>query len=46
MVFEIFKIENNLVRRVHGIQITVPYGMLAGWSSYEDGMSSRARDTR
>jgi hypothetical protein len=42
-LFEIYKIEGGKIRRVEEIQITVPYGMIAGWSSYEDGMSSRAR---
>jgi hypothetical protein len=42
-VFEVYKIEGGKIRRVEEAQITVPYGMLSGWSSYEDGMSSRAR---
>ena len=42
-VFEVCKIEAGKIRRVEEAQITVPYGMLSGWSSYEDGMSSRAR---
>ena len=41
--FEVYKIEAGKIRRVEEVQITVPYGMLSGWSSYEDGMSSRAR---
>ena len=42
-VFEVYKIEAGKIRRVEEAQITVPYGMLSGWSSYEDGMSSKAR---
>jgi hypothetical protein len=42
-VFEVYKIEGGKIRRVEETQITVPYGMLSGWSSYEDGMSSKAR---
>ncbi len=42
-VFEVYKIEGGKIRRVEEVQITVPYGMLSGWSSYEDGMSSRPR---
>jgi hypothetical protein len=42
-VFEAYKIEGGKIRRVEEAQITVPYGMLSGWSSYEDGMSSKAR---
>ena len=41
--FEVYKIEAGKIRRVEEVQITIPYGMLSGWSSYEDGMSSRAR---
>jgi hypothetical protein len=43
-VFEVYKIEGGKIRRVEEAQITIPYGMLSGWSSYEDGMSSRARN--
>jgi hypothetical protein len=42
-VFEIYKIDAGKIRRVEEVQITVPYGMLSGWSTYEDGMSSKAR---
>jgi hypothetical protein len=40
---EIYKIEGGKIRRIEEIQHDVPYGMLSGWSSYEDGMSSKAR---
>jgi hypothetical protein len=43
LAFEVYKIEAGKIRRVEEAQITVPYGMLSGWSSYEDGMSSKAR---
>jgi hypothetical protein len=43
LAVEAYKIEGGKIRRVEEAQITVPYGMLSGWSSYEDGMSSRAR---
>jgi hypothetical protein len=43
LAFEVYKIESGKIRRVEEVQITVPYGMLSGWSSYEDGMSSKAR---
>jgi len=42
-VFEVYKIEGGKIRRVEEAQITIPYGMLSGWSSYEDGVSSKAR---
>lgn len=41
--FEAYKIEGGKLRRIEAIQHDVPYGMLSGWSSYEEGMSSRAR---
>jgi hypothetical protein len=40
---EMYKIEGGKIRRIEEIQHDVPYGMLSGWSSYEDGMSSKAR---
>jgi hypothetical protein len=43
LAFEVYKIEGGKIRRVEEAQITVPYGMLSGWSSYEDGMSNKAR---
>ena len=42
-LFEMYKIEGGKIRRVEAVQHNVPYGMLSGWSSYEDGMSSKAR---
>lgn len=42
-MFESYKIEAGKIRRVEEAQIAVPYGMLSGWSTYEDGMSSRPR---
>jgi hypothetical protein len=40
---EMYKIEGGKIRRVEEVQHDVPYGMLSGWSGYEDGMSSRVR---
>jgi hypothetical protein len=45
-VFEAFKIEGGAIRRVEAVQITVPYGMISGWSSYEVGMSSQPQDVK
>ncbi len=42
-LFEMYKIEGGKIRRAEAAQHDVPYGMLSGWSSYEDGMSSKAR---
>ncbi len=40
------KIQGGQIHRIEEAQISVPYGMLSGWSSYEDGMSSKARDIK
>jgi hypothetical protein len=41
---ELFKIEDGKIRRIEAVLDRVPYGMLSGWSSWEDGMSDRAQD--
>ena len=43
-IAEAFRLENGKLHQIMAIMEHVPYGMLSGWSSYEDGMSSRARD--
>ena len=43
-IAELFKIENGLIRRIEATLERVPYGMTSGWSSWDDGMSDRARD--
>jgi hypothetical protein len=43
-IAELFKVENDQIRQIEAILHQVPYGMNAGWSSYEDGMSDRLRD--
>ena len=43
-IAELFKIEDGLIRRIEATLERVPYGMTSGWSSWEDGMSDRARD--
>jgi hypothetical protein len=45
-VAETFKIEGGKIRRVDAVQLNVPYGMVMGWSSWEDGMSSKAQDAK
>jgi hypothetical protein len=40
---ELFQIENGKIHQIEAIMERVPYGMLSGWSSWEDGMSDRAR---
>jgi hypothetical protein len=41
---ELFKIEKGLIRRVEANMVAPPYGMNSGWSNWEDGLSSAARD--
>jgi hypothetical protein len=43
---EMFKIEKGKIRRIEAILERAPYGMNSGWSNWEDGMSSRARDVK
>lgn len=43
-IAEIFKIENGKIRQIEAILQRSPYGMLSGWSSWEDGMSDRIQD--
>ena len=43
---ETFKIEGGKIRRVEAVQLTVPYGMISGWSSWEDGMSDKAQEIK
>jgi hypothetical protein len=45
-IAETFKIEGGKIRRIEAVQLTVPYGMLNGWSSWEDGMSDKAQDIK
>jgi hypothetical protein len=41
---EMFKIEKGKIRQIEAVLQRAPYGMNSGWSSWEDGMSSAARD--
>jgi hypothetical protein len=43
-IAEIFRVEDQQIRQIEAILHRVPYGMNAGWSSYEDGMSDRLLD--
>jgi hypothetical protein len=43
-IAELFKVENGLIHRIEAILTRSPYGMNSGWSSWEDGLSSAARD--
>lgn len=43
-IAEMFKIENGKLRQIEAILDRSPYGMTSGWSTWEQGMSDRARD--
>jgi hypothetical protein len=43
-IAELFKIEKGKIRRIEAILLQSPYGMNSGWSNWEDGLSSVARD--
>jgi hypothetical protein len=43
-IVELFRLEKGKIRQIQAIMERSPYGMNAGWSSWEDGLSSRARD--
>jgi hypothetical protein len=43
-IAELFKIEKGNIRRIEAILERCPYGMNAGWSSWEEGMSDVPRD--
>jgi hypothetical protein len=38
-IAELFKIEDNKIRRIEAILHRSPYGMTSGWSTFEDGWS-------
>lgn len=42
-IAELFKIEGGKIHRVAALLEQVPYGMLSGWSTWEEGMSTKAR---
>jgi len=43
---ELFKVEKGKLRQIEAVMDRSPYGMNSGWSNWEDGMSSRARDIK
>jgi hypothetical protein len=43
---ELFKVEKGKLRQIEAVMDHSPYGMNSGWSNWEDGMSTRARDIR
>ncbi|MGZ3199897.1 MAG: hypothetical protein ACXWI5_10230 [Croceibacterium sp.] len=43
---EMFKIENNKIRRIEAIFIRGPYGVCSGWGTYEQCRSEKIQDVR
>jgi hypothetical protein len=43
---ELFKIEKGQIRRIEAIFHRCPYGLNAGWSTYEQGMSDQIQSVR
>ncbi len=43
-IAETFKIENGLLQEIDAYLYEPPYGMISGWSSWEDGMSDRIQN--
>jgi hypothetical protein len=43
-IAEVFKIEKGLITKIDAFLQKAPYGMNAGWSTWEQGMSDHVRD--
>ncbi len=43
-IAEMFRIEKGKIRRIEAVLLQSPYGMNSGWSTWQDGLSSAARD--
>jgi hypothetical protein len=43
-IAETFQIRKGLIHQIEATMERVPYGMLSGWSNWEDGLSDRAQD--
>ena len=43
-ILEIFKVENHQLAEIEAFLTRPPYGMLSGWSTWEDGMSDKIQD--
>jgi len=43
-IAELFKVEKGNIHKIDAYLQRVPYGMNAGWSTWEQGMSDQARD--
>ena len=43
-IAEMFRIEKGKIRQIEAVLLRAPYGLTSGWSTWEDAMSSAARD--
>jgi hypothetical protein len=43
-ILEFFKVENGQLAEIEAFLTRPPYGMLSGWSTWEDGMSDKIQD--
>jgi hypothetical protein len=43
-ILEFFKIEDGKIAEIEAFLTRPPYGMLSGWSTWEDGMSDKIQD--
>ncbi|HUQ52727.1 MAG TPA: hypothetical protein VM692_10940 [Gammaproteobacteria bacterium] len=43
-ILELFKIENGQLAEIEAFLTRPPYGMLSGWSTWEDGMSDKIQE--
>lgn len=43
-IAEVFKVEDGLLHEIDAYLMEPPYGMLSGWSTWEDGMSDRIQN--
>jgi hypothetical protein len=43
-ILEFFKVENGQLAEIEAFLTRPPYGMLSGWSTWEDGMSDEIQD--
>jgi hypothetical protein len=43
-IAELFKVEKGLLRQIEAVVWECPYGMNSGWSSWEEGLSSKVRE--
>jgi hypothetical protein len=43
-IAEMFKVENGKLHQIEAVLDRAPYGMTSGWSTWDEGMTDRARD--